>query len=143
MKPKSFLISKHCLAGLLALLLSSCEGTSDPNAPLENLQPGAFCYLMVNSNYGLCIDYSTNSPANSSACGTTEVSQYQNIGVTVGNYYTLLGFETSCSYNNAVQFDISGYCTVSFGTILYYSTYWTASNAQIDCTSQSGTWVAN
>lgn len=126
----------------VTLFLISCFGCKKERSDLDQVSNvrGGRCLLSKSSSDFLCLNFNTDYDANtaSSTC-QTEYNRYKT-SHSVSGISSLSGNSNTCA--NGTSGTSIGSCTRSDGIIYYYSTHWSAGNAQTDCLStHSGTWA--
>ena len=115
----------------------SCKQTVSDLQQVVDVQGGRCRLINSSGNNFFCLNFASGSDSNadSDIC-TTKYNQYRT-SHSISGIDWLSGNANTCDTGSTV-----GRCTISAGTVYYYSASWTAGNAQTDCTStQSGTWT--
>lgn len=112
-----------------------------PNVPANAYE--AICEIVSSSNQPIvCIDFPTNSNANSSSCMSTEQNNYTPEGAIAGEYEGVqgAGVWTSCALANT-GLTLVGSCVHSDRVVRYYNVIWSAASAQSNCAFRGGQWA--
>lgn len=133
------------LFSAMGLLLGCGTSQTAASSSAASIYLGVCQVTNAQSSTVVCLDFPQNATTNSNAC-TAEENNYSSQGASSSVYEgingTTSGVTVSCAQMNS-SLTLVASCTLTDRVIRYYSTVWTSTASQTDCTGRNGSYLAN